>query len=100
LSRYRQTLALFWIPWAAIFLISISNQMLHAPRAAFAMAFSLLAGWGLCLGPFARVPKSQYERPLEYQLARLAYLRSGQVEKAKQMEALIRQKFATPVANK
>jgi len=92
LSRYRQPLALYWIPWAACFFAALAQAWAKQPRRAVVMATSLVAGWLLCLGPLARHPRSAYERPYEYEMAAQIYLELGRPEKAEAMNAVLREK--------
>lgn len=93
LSRYRQPLALWWIPWAACFVVALVGCWKAQPRRAAVLAASVAVGWLLCLGPLARQPRSAYERPHEYRLAAQIYLQLGQPEKADEMETLLRKRF-------
>lgn len=93
LSRYRQPLALWWIPWSACFAVALFESWKVRPRRATVLAASVTVGWLLCLGPLARHPKSAYDRPTEYRLAAQIYLQLGQPEKADEMETLLRKRF-------
>lgn len=104
LSRYRQSLMILWIPWAAYVLVELIRPVLHAsgdgnqPKGAFAfqwlaLALSIVAGWLLCLGPLARVPSTSHDRPNEYLMSVHIYQKLGQMDKAHHMAELIRKKF-------
>ncbi len=85
ISRYRQTLALLWIPWCSYFVVSAweAARQGHARRnVSLALGF-LVVGWCLCLGPLARHPRSHYHRPLEYDLAAYIYELQGEKENAR-----------------
>ena len=94
LSRYRQPLALWWIPWTAFFIVSIIRMAAIQPRQAGGLAAAVVAGWILCLGPLARHPRSAYDRPAEYKMALRVYEKLGQEDKAEAMRTLLREKFA------
>ena len=93
LSRYRQSLVILWIPWAAFFLVTLWKTFNQNRRAASIMLVAVLLGWTGCLTVFSMVPKSQYERPWEYSMAITVYERMGQADKAEEMKQLFRQKF-------
>jgi hypothetical protein len=93
LSRYRQSLALLWIPWAALFLVALWSHFPRNRRAFGTMLAALVLGWAACLTVFARMPKSEYERPGEYRMIILFYERAGQTEQAEAMKRLFREKF-------
>ncbi len=93
LSRYRQSLVILWIPWAAFFLVTLWKAFNQNRRAAWIILFAALLGWTGCLTVFSLVPSSQYERPGEYSMAITVYGRMGQADKAGEMKQLFRQKF-------
>jgi hypothetical protein len=93
-SRYRQGLALLLIPWAACFFTHLVDCARTGQfRAAGLMAAGLVVGWSLSLGPLARHPRQQYERPTEYEIAIYVYEKLGDQAKANATRELIRQKF-------
>ena len=57
ISRYRQSLIIFFIPWAAYFVVSLGALLRRREflKAAYYGA-ALLLGWGLILGPPSRQP--------------------------------------------
>lgn len=91
-SRYRQTLAVFWIPWASCLLLWLFQERKDL-RKVGAVSASLLVGWALCLGPFSRQPAAAYERPAEFQLSAFIYDQLGLTNEAAQVRATIREKF-------
>jgi len=93
-SRYRQSLMLFFIPLAAHFLVFLraSIDRREFPKAA-AYGAALLAGWALILGPLSRQPREFYERPAEYMLSAQIFHLLGQEQKAQAMLALVRHRF-------
>jgi 4-amino-4-deoxy-L-arabinose transferase-like glycosyltransferase len=93
LSRYRQSLALLWIPWAAIFLVALWKNFRQDRRTFWVMAGALVLGWSACLTVFDRTPRSEYERPGEYRMMIQFYERAGQAEPAEAMKRLFREKF-------
>jgi hypothetical protein len=95
LSRYRQPLALWWIPWAAYFLVAVARMASSRPRQAGGLAAAVVAGWLVCLGPLARHPKSAYDRPQEYKVALRVYEQLGQQEKAEAMRVFLHERFAS-----
>lgn len=93
-SRYRQSLALFWIPWAAYALVILLESARHqAPRRAAMIAIAMITGWILSLGPLARCPKDKYERSLEYIKSLDYYSALGQTNKVEETRAFIRATF-------
>ena len=93
MSRYRQSLGMFWIPWAALFLLTFWTNLRGNRRAALVMGSALVLGWTSCLTVFNRTPKSEYERPGEYRMIILFYEQRGQLEQAEEMKQLFREKF-------
>lgn len=93
LSRYRQSLALLWLPWAAVFLVTLWKHFSQNRRTAWVLLSALILGWAACLTVFNRTPRSEYERPGEYRMIILFYERAGQTEKADAMKRLFREKF-------
>jgi hypothetical protein len=94
LSRYRQSLAVLFIPWAAYF-FSYLVDLARARRIGLATCWGivLLMGWLLVLGPLARQPRERYERPAEYLITAEIYHRLGNENAFLRTEAEIRQKF-------
>jgi len=93
LSRYRQSLALLWLPWAALLLVALWDNLRRNRRAFLVMVAGLVAGWLACLTVFNRTPKSEYERPGEYRMMIQFYERAGQLDQAEAMKRLFREKF-------
>jgi len=93
MSRYRQSLALFWIPWAALFLVTLWTHFPGNRRAGLVMASALVLGWTACLTVFNQTPKSEYERPGEYHTMVLYYEQQGQTDQAEKWKQLFREKF-------
>lgn len=95
LSRYRQSLMIFFIPWAACFLDFLGDLF---RRQAFFKAggytIALLLGWLLVQGPLAQHPRSNYERSYEYTMAANIYRQSGDERKLSEMQKLIYKKFS------
>jgi hypothetical protein len=95
LSRSRQTLMIFFIPLAgyslALFGAWIKERQFR-PAAGYCAA--LLIGWALMLGPFARQPRSQYERNQEYVFSAQILERLGERQQEQARLDLIRLKFA------
>jgi len=95
LSRYRQTLALLWIPWAAWFLVACWDAWRNKSFAKFALGvLPLLLGWWFCLQPhsYFRAPHT-YARSTEYRLAAVIYEKRGQPEKARESLELLRERM-------
>jgi 4-amino-4-deoxy-L-arabinose transferase-like glycosyltransferase len=94
LSRYRQSLILAFIPWAAYFLCYLGSLIRRREfiRAAYFGA-ALLVGWILLLGPLAQQPTDHYERPTEYIFSAEIFHQLGQNQNEKAMLDLIRAKF-------
>ena len=92
-SRYRQSLMILWIPWAAYFLVTLWRLFSTNRRLAWTFAVAAVLGWTACTTVLARVPKAQYERPAEYLIAISLYENSGQTDKAAAMKELFHQKF-------
>lgn len=93
-SRYRQALMLFFIPWAAYFLTILVNFIRRAEyRPAISSIAALLVGYTLVLGPLAQQPSDKYQRSAEYVLAIQIYHQLGQEQKAQAMRALARQRL-------
>jgi hypothetical protein len=94
LSRYRQSLSVFWIPLAAYFLVFLYDLIGRREfRKTLAYGVALLAGWALILGPLSRRPRQEYERPAEYLFSAQVYHELGEEQKAQAMLSLVRQKF-------
>jgi 4-amino-4-deoxy-L-arabinose transferase-like glycosyltransferase len=93
LSRYRQILAVLWIPWAGYFLFQIWLQARENWRRAAMLVGACVAGWLMVLGPLSRVPREYYERRAEYFIAAKIYDSMQQPEKAAEMRAILQQYF-------
>jgi hypothetical protein len=92
-SRYRQSLMLFFIPWAAYFLADLGTLLVQREfRKALYRAATLLVGYALLLGPLSQQPLDQYERPQEYILAAQVYHRLSSEAQAQAMRRLATQK--------
>jgi 4-amino-4-deoxy-L-arabinose transferase-like glycosyltransferase len=98
LSRYRQSLMVFFIPLAAYFIVFMRNLIgrreIHT--AAFYCA-ALLAGWALILGPLSRQPRVLYDRPTEYLLSAQVFHELGKEQKAQAMLDFVRRRFPDAV---
>jgi 4-amino-4-deoxy-L-arabinose transferase-like glycosyltransferase len=92
-SRYRQSLLVLWLPWAAFFLVTWWTKVSQNRRWAWGIACATVLGWTACLTIFARIPRNQYERPFEYIAAIWIYEDEGQSDKAEAMKHLFHQKF-------
>jgi 4-amino-4-deoxy-L-arabinose transferase-like glycosyltransferase len=94
LSRYRQSLMIFFIPLAGY---SLALVVAWIKRRQFRLAgcyvVAVLIGWALMLGPFARQPRSQYERNQEYVFSAEILERLGERQQEQAMLDLIRRKF-------
>lgn len=94
MSRYRQSLMIFFIPWAACFFAFILDSIRrHDVRKVVYCVLILLFGWVLVLGPLARQPRNDYERPAEYLLTASIYHQLGDEKHLTEMQSLIREKF-------
>ncbi len=93
LSRYRQSLVILWIPWAAWFLVVLARRFSQNRRTACLMVAFLLLGWTSCLTVLSVVPRSKYERTAEYTLAIPIYVHLGQPDKARELLQLFHEKF-------
>jgi hypothetical protein len=94
LSRYRQTLMIFLIPLAGYSLALVAAWIEQRQfRSAACYGIAVLIGWTLMLGPFARQPRSQYERSQEYVFSAQILERLGERRQERAMLDLIRQKF-------
>ena len=96
LSRYRQSLALLWIPWAAYFSVSLWKwvEKRQIVRVAVAVLF-LAAGWWLCLEPLALRPRQTYFRSTEYRLAAVIFEKHGRPDKARESLELLKKRRAS-----
>jgi 4-amino-4-deoxy-L-arabinose transferase-like glycosyltransferase len=93
LSRYRQSLALLWIPWAGYFLSILFKAYLQKSHFKLAAAcLFLLAGWWTCLKPLAIRPPKTYHRSTEYRLAAVIYEKRGRPDKARESLEKLRKK--------
>jgi 4-amino-4-deoxy-L-arabinose transferase-like glycosyltransferase len=93
-SRYRQSLVIFFVPWAAYFssyFVGLIQQ--REMRAASRWGIGLLLGWLLVLGPLARQPRKRYERPAEYLLTAAIYQQLGREQDFLQTLAEVQEKF-------
>lgn len=95
LSRYRQSLALLWIPWAGWFLITAWDAFRNQALLKFSLAASfLLLGWWFCLQPHPYFrPVETYNRSTEYRLAAIIYEKRGQPDKAREALDRLREKM-------
>ncbi|HWN97012.1 MAG TPA: hypothetical protein VNT99_18425 [Methylomirabilota bacterium] len=93
MSRYRQILAVIFIPSAAYFATWLWMTAKQQPRRAVLGGATVLAGWALCLGPFSRVPKERYERAFDYVLAANIYESAGRLKESEAMKDIVRTKF-------
>jgi hypothetical protein len=94
LSRYRQALAVIWIPWAvylAVWLVHHTRQRQWGWVGALVMCVAL--GWVLSLGPLSRCPPDQRERPAEYALSASLYQKMKRPDEAERMQTVLREKF-------
>lgn len=83
LSRYRQSLALFWIPWAGYLFAACQDWKARHRHFALALTgLALLIGWWLCWSPFSVRPRQTYARSVEYRLAAVIYEKRGEPQKA------------------
>jgi hypothetical protein len=100
LSRYRQALAVLWIPWTVYFaLILVQRTRQRAWPRIVAMVLCLVAGWALSLGPLSRCPPQFRDRPTEYAVSVDVYRKLNRPEEAERMWEMLRQKFPSfPVA--
>jgi hypothetical protein len=92
-SRYRQGLMVFWIPWAAIYLWAIWCDIRERRRAAIAKSLILILGWAACLTVFSRMPLNRYESSRDYRMAAMLYEKAGDTERATEIHRLMREKF-------
>lgn len=89
LSRYRQTLALLWIPWAVYFAAWVLQQMQQRQwKSVASVLAAVVVGWALSLGPLSRCPAAFRDRPNEYELAAQVYDRMHQPENAAEMRQI------------
>ena len=96
-SRYRQALMLFLIPWAAYFLTAfVASIRRHELRNAFSFGAPLVLGYALVLGPLSQHPRNRYERPAEYIVAAQIYHKLGEEQKSQAMMLLAREKYLGP----
>ena len=95
LSRYRQSLALLWIPWAGWFLVACQDALQNKSFLKFSLAAAfLLLGWRFCLQPHPCFrPAQAYHRSTEYRLAAVIYEKRGQPEKARESLDRLREKM-------
>ncbi|MBV9463087.1 MAG: glycosyltransferase family 39 protein [Verrucomicrobiae bacterium] len=86
LSRYRQALAVLWIPWAASFLLVLFDaaRANQKKRLGWGAALTIL-GWLLCLGPLRVRNPDSYFRATEYRLAAKIYDLRGDRARATQV---------------
>lgn len=93
-SRYRQGLMVFFIPWAAYFLrILVGSIRGRELRKTLYYCTALLVGYTLVLGPLSQQPPNKYERSAEYTLAAQIYRAHGDQQRAQAMQALARKKM-------
>jgi hypothetical protein len=92
-SRYRQALMLFFIPWAAYFLTILSASIRRRElQRTLCYGAALLVGYTIVLGPLSQQPRNRYDRPQEYTVAAQIYHQLGDEQKAQAMRALARKK--------
>jgi len=95
LSRYRQSLAILWIPWAGWFLVACWDAFARKAFLRFSAAGAfLLLGWWFCLQPhpFFRPPQAYY-RSTEYRLAAVIYEKRGRPDKVRESLEQLRQRM-------
>lgn len=93
-SRYRQTLMIFLIPWAACFLLFVWQLIRGGKyRPALYAVLAVCLGWALELGPLSRQPRDQYERPSEYVACIGVFHFMGDPQKARAMADFVRHRF-------
>jgi 4-amino-4-deoxy-L-arabinose transferase-like glycosyltransferase len=94
LSRYRQALALLWIPWTVYFAFCLAK---HAQRGEWprvvVLTLCLVTGWILSLGYLSRCPPQFQDRPTEYAVAADVYRKLNRPEDAERMRGILRQRF-------
>ncbi len=79
-SRYRQSLAMLWVIWAAYYFYAIyKNGWTPLGRSQILL---LILGWVLCLGVFDTNPTSPYYRKNEFYAAARIYVKRGDYNKA------------------
>jgi 4-amino-4-deoxy-L-arabinose transferase-like glycosyltransferase len=82
ISRYRQSLCIFWIPWMAYYLHSLPNEFSRNRLVAIMLVLLLPIGWLLCIyiSP-QRLPWTLY-RPTEFELSAKIYQAMGDNNRA------------------
>jgi 4-amino-4-deoxy-L-arabinose transferase-like glycosyltransferase len=94
LSRYRQSLMVLFIPWAAYFLAFMASLFRRREfQQAACCGVALAAAWGLILGPLSWQPRALYERPDEYMVSLVVYDRLGEEQKVQEILAMVGAKF-------
>ncbi len=94
-SRYRQALMLFFIPWAAYFLAILATSIRGRElRKTVYYGAALLVGYTLVLGPLSQQPRDKYERSVEYTFAVKIYAAQGDQQKAQAMYDAYREAVA------
>jgi hypothetical protein len=95
LSRYRQSLAILWIPWAGWFLVCCREALHRKSHVKLSIAAALmLVGWWFCLQPHSYFrPPHTYHRPTEYRLAAVIHEKRGQSEEARKSLERLREKM-------
>jgi len=94
LSRYRQSVMIFFVPLAAYFLSQLAASIERRDfRSALYGVVAVCAAWALILGPLSRQPRAEYERRLEYLFSAQIFYRLGDQQREKAAEDEIRQKF-------
>lgn len=94
LSRYRQALALLWIPWTVYFAFCLAKhvQQREWPRVTI-LSLCVVTGWMLSLGPLSRCPPKFHDRPGEYAVSVDVYRKLNRLEESERMREVLRQKF-------
>lgn len=94
LSRYRQSLAVLFIPLAAYLLASLNEWLRRRDfRKAIFCGAAIVVAWILVLGPLSRQPRALYERPAEYIVSANIYHQLGDEQRARAMIDFVRQRF-------
>ena len=93
-SRYRQALVVFWLPWAVYALsIVVAHLKSRMPARAAVPALLCVSGWAACWLAPGVIDASAADRPTEYQIAIGIHEQLGETESADAMRALLRERF-------